>query len=101
MNVEPETGSICANSPAPSVWVPEANQKVAFRSKLKCSLSPAGTVIAPLGAILGPYRTRWLSQTLAGGVAGADRMAVLAVAATAGPLSDTAPVAAAAGRMPI
>jgi hypothetical protein len=85
MNVEPETGSIWANSPAPSVCVPEANQKVAVRSKLKFSLSPAGTVIAPLGAVLGPYRTEWLSQTLAGGAAGADRMAVLAAAAAADP----------------
>src|SRR5690348_8556554 len=72
MNVEPDTGSIWANSPLPIVWLPGANQKVALRSKLKFSLSPAGTVTAPAGADAGPSRTEGLPQTLAGGDDGAE-----------------------------
>jgi hypothetical protein len=65
--------------------------------KVKSELSPAGTLIAPLGAVEGPASMESLPHTLAGGVVGAALMtegvgdavgAVPACVGAAGPVAD-------------
>ena len=60
-------------SPVPRVWTPGANQYVLPAwSRSTELLLPAGTTIAPAGALAGPFSTAALPQILAGGALGQD-----------------------------
>src|SRR5688572_15983996 len=71
MNVELSPGTIWLDRPDPSVCTPGANQYVVPAvPKFIIELSPAATLTAAPGAVLGPSSNTGLSQILAGGVVG-------------------------------